>query len=179
MLRYKTLLAPTSLAIILISGSALAAITLSYTTPSSQSLGLTAAPVVFVAGGDAANSKYVDSFALSTNATRFSVTVKGVPEATVTIDELFKVKNQDSAAHTVTLSTPQVVNANVLVYKLDIYNGVTLVSTLDFLAGSPSANLGSMAAAAEYHAKLTVQLASGAGANNVNEVRNLSISVSA
>lgn len=155
--------------LLVLVGTAAAAISLTYTATSSQSLGVKAAPVTFSAGADGGVSDYVPSLSLSTNKTSFTATLKGVPEATVTLGDLVDLSNVDSRAHSVTITAPQNSNSFVTAYKVDWYDGATLVGTLDFKAASPSVSFASMVAGKVYAAKVTITLAAGAGANNVND----------
>lgn len=180
-MKLKTILAPTPIAILLIAGTALASMSLSYTSSSQQTLGVTPPPVIFVAGSDSGASSYVTSWSTSTNATSFTVTLKGVPEVTINITNLFDVYNQDAlAAHTATMTSSQVVNAMITEYKVKFYTGAggSPVATLDMLAASPSANLGSIASLASLRAEVVITLASGAGNNNVNVASSLTLAVS-
>jgi hypothetical protein len=165
----KSLLAFQVVGVLVLAGTAAAAVSLTYASTSSQSLGVKAAPVQYVGGADSALGDYVTAFTISTNRTFYTAVVKGVPEAIVTIGDLVDVSNVDARAHNVTLSAPQNTNANVLAYKTDFYDGATLVGTIDFKAASPSTTFTSMAAGKTFTGKVTIQLAGGAGANNVND----------
>lgn len=165
--------------ILVLAGTAAAAVSLTYASSSSQTLGVKAAPVQYVAGADAAIGDYVTAFSLSTNKTYYTAAIRGVPEASVTLSDLVDISNVDARSHNVTLSAPQNANANVQTYKIDWYDGATLVGTLDFKAASPSVTFSSMAAGKTYVGKLTVALGSGAGANNVNDALAVAMAVSA
>lgn len=168
-----------TLGVLAIVGTAAAAITLTYTTTSSQTLSTKAVPVTYVSGADSAISDYVTAFSISTNKTSFSASVKGVPEATVVIGDLVDVSNVDTRVHTVTVSTAQNTNALVTAYKIDWFDGATNVGTLDFKAASPSVTFTNMAAAKTYVGKVTITLAAGAGLNNVADpAMSLTTSVS-
>lgn len=165
-----------TLALVAIAGTAAAAITLAYGS-SSQGLGVKAAPVVWEAGADAAVTDYVPTFVLSTNATSYTMTVRGIPEVPVTMTDLIRLKNTDTRTHTVTLATTQITNANVVAYKLDFYDGVTLVGTLDFKSATPSVTFTNLAAGKTLTAQGTISLAGGAGANNVADSRTITATV--
>lgn len=169
---------PALVTLLLATGTALAALSVAYTTPSSQVLGVTAPPVIFATGADAGNSNYVNSYANSLNATRYTVTVRGVPEATTTIGELFQLKNVDTNPHTVWLNGTQLVNANILVYKIELYDGATLMGTLDFLAATPTTTM-TLPAGSTYSAKVTIQLGSGAGNHNVAATQSITLAITA
>jgi hypothetical protein len=165
----KSLVAFQIVGVLVLAGTAAAAVSLTYATTSSQALGVKTVPVQYAAGPDAALGDYVTAFSISTNKTYYTATLKGVPESIVTLGDVVDVTNVDARAHNVTLTAPQNANANVLVYKVDWYDGATLVGTLDFKAASPSATFSGMAAAKTYAGKVTVHLAGGAGSNNVND----------
>jgi hypothetical protein len=152
-------------------GIAAAAITITFTTTSTITTTTTPPPVQFLAGADAGPSaltNYVTSYAISGNKTYVTATVKGVPEATLAIGSFAQLANVDAlSAHVVTLTTPQVTNAYVTAYTLGIYDSTNvLVGTLDLKAASPSVTF-TLAALATDYAKLTLTLATGAGADNV------------
>lgn len=159
------------LASVLVVGVAAAAITLTYTTTSTVTTTVTPAPVQFVAGTDAGPStltNYVTAYTISTNKTYITSTVKGVPESTLAVASYLQLQNVDaSAAHSVTLSTPQVTNTYVTTYTLGIYNSTNVLQgTLDLRAASPTVTF-SLPASSTYYGKLTLTLATGAGSDNV------------
>lgn len=166
-----------ALALVAIAGTAAAAVTIAYGS-SSQGLTVKSAPVVWEAGADAAVTDYVPTFTLSANATSYTMTVRGIPEVPVTMSDLIRLKNTDTRTHTVTLATTQITNANVLAYKLDFYDGTTLVGTLDFKSASPSVTFTNLAAGKTLTAQATISLAGGAGANNVADSRTITATVS-
>lgn len=153
-------------------GVAAAAITLTYTTTSTVTTSVTPPPIQIVAGDDAgpaALTNYVTAYAISTNKTYFTTTVKGVPEASLVVGSYFKLQNVDAgAAHSVTLTTTQVTNAYVSAYTIEIYNpSNALQATLNLKDASPSTGSFSIPASTTYYAKVTLTLATGAGVNNV------------
>lgn len=164
---------------LLVSSLVSGAIVLTYSQTSTLTTGVTPPPIQFVAGADTSPlTDYITAFSVSTNKTSISATVKGVPEATLTIDSIFKLTNVDNAAHTATLSTPQVSNAYVSSYIIEIYDTTpTLAATLTLTAASPSASV-TIPAGETWTAKLTLQLASGAGSNNVALTNAITMSVS-
>ncbi|MFA5862949.1 MAG: hypothetical protein WDA16_14755 [Candidatus Thermoplasmatota archaeon] len=162
----------TILGALLIVGVAAAAITLTYTTTSTLTTSVTPPPVQFVAGSDSGPSaltNYVTAYAISTNKTYMTATVKGVPEATLIVGSFFQLTNVDaSSVHSVTLTTTQVSNVKVTTYTIAIYNGTgdTLMGTLDLTAASPTVTF-SAGPSATYYGKITLTLATGAGLDNV------------
>lgn len=167
-------------AIVAFTGLAAAAITLTYTTSSTVTTSVAAVPVQFLAGTDAGPSAlgtYVSSYSISTNRTHITTTLKGVPEASVVMGSFFRLQNVDTASHAVTLATPQVTNAYVTAYRFEVYDASdALQATLDLKAGAPSATF-TMPAGSTYTAKLTLTLASGAGADNVALTNALTMGV--
>lgn len=169
-----------ALAILASAGLAAAAISVTYSTSSTLTTSVTPPPVQFVAGDDSGPSaltSYVTAYAISTNKTYFTSTVKGVPEASLAVGSYVKLQNVDSASHTVTLSTSQVSNAYVTAYTLQVYNpSNVLQDTLTLTAASPSATV-TIPASTTFYGKLTLTLATGAGADNVALTNSLSLSV--
>ena len=160
-----------SLALLLTTGLAAAAITVTYSTSSTLTTSVTAPPIQLLDGtdaGESALSDYVTAYDISTNRTYLTATVKGVPEANLTVGSFFRLQNADDASHAVTLSTSQVSNSYVGTYALGIYDGSSaLVATMDLKAASPSATF-TLPAGATYSARLWLVLNTGAGADNVD-----------
>lgn len=165
--RAKPLLA---VGIVAVAGVAAAAITYAYTNTSTLSAGVIAPPVQFQAGDDAgpgALSNAVTAYAISGNKTYFTATLKGIPEGSLTVDSFAKITNVDSASHGVTLSTPVVSNAYVTGYTLQVLDASDVSQgTMTMTTGSPSVSF-TIPAGQTFHAKLSLTLATGAGANNV------------
>lgn len=161
-----------AVAAVVMVGVAAAAITLTYTTTSTVNTSVTPPPIQFVAGADAgpaALTDYVTAFTISTNKTYLTSTVKGVPEASLVVGSYLKLRNVDAAdPHSVTLTTTQVTNAYVTAYTLQIYNGTSdaLAATLDLRAASPTASF-TIGPGEDFYGRLTLTLATGAGADNV------------
>lgn len=168
-----------AVALVALTGLAAAAITVTYTNSSTVTTSVAPAPIQFAAGDDAGPAvltDYVSAYAISTNKTYISATVKGVPESTMTIGSFFKLQNVDDDAHPVTLSTTQVSNAYVGAYTIGIYTtGGSLVDTLMLTAASPSVTF-NLPAGTTYVGRLTLQLASGAGADNVALTNGVALS---
>lgn len=166
------------LATVVVAGMAAAAISVTYTTASTLTTSVTPPPIQFVAGDDTGSlSDYVTALSISTNKTYLTSTVKGVPEATLTVGSFFKLQNVDDASHAVTLSSANVTNSLVSAYTLQIYdNSNALVDTLDLRAASGTVTAtATIPAATTYYTKLTLTLASGAGANNVDLSNSVSL----
>lgn len=169
-----------AIAMLAVAGVAAAAVTITYSNSSTLTTSVTPPPVQFLAGDDAGPSAltdYVTAYAISTNKTSFSSTVKGVPEASLAVGSFFKLQNVDDASRTITLSTSQVTNAYVTAYTVQIYNSANVLQgTLTLTAASPSVTV-TMPAGSTYSAKLTLTLATGAGANNVALSNSLALTV--
>lgn len=170
------------LSLFAISGLAAAAITLTYSNTSTLTTSVTPPPVQFVTGTDAGPSTltdYVTAYAISTNKTYITATVKGVPEASLVVGSFLKLTNVDNAAHVVTLTTTQVSNAYVSAYTIEIQNTLSATqSTLTLTAASPSASV-TIPAGETWTGKLTLTLATGAGVNNVALTNALTLAVTA
>lgn len=157
-------------AALVVAGVAAAAITVTYTTTSTLTTSVTPPPIQFLVGDDTGSlSDYVTQMTISSNKTYLQTTLKGVPEATVTVDSFFKIRNVDDASHAITLSTANVTNSLVTAYTIQIYDATpTLVDTINLRAAT--ATVGASAtipAATTYSGKVTITLASGAGVDNV------------
>lgn len=156
--------------VLVVVGFAAAAIVLTYTNTSTVTTSVTAAPIQYLAGTDAGPStlsSYVTAYTISTNKTYFTATVKGVPESSVVVGDFVQITNVDSASHAINISTPQVTNAYVSAYKLDVYNATNaLQGTLTLTAATPYTAL-TVPAGATWYGKLTLTLATGAGNDNV------------
>lgn len=163
---------PILASLVLVAGLGGAAITITYTTTSDVTTASTDPPVQYFKGDDTnTTGDYIGAFTVSTNKTYFTATVNGVPEANLTVGQFFRLKNVDNGAHTVTLSTSQVSDADVSAYKIGIFD----VSTdqgqgvMDLTAASPSVQF-TMAAGEHYYAKLYLELASGATPGGLSTV---------
>lgn len=148
---------------LLITGIATAAITVTYLNDSTMTADQIQAPVQFQTGDDTGSTgDYVSAFSLSSDATYFTATVNGVPEANLTVGSFVKLANTDDSGHTVTISTSQVTHADVDTYNLVLLDdGGSAVDTLDLTAASPSAST-TIPASTTYEARLHLELASGA-----------------
>ncbi|MHB8585699.1 MAG: hypothetical protein ACYDDF_07675 [Thermoplasmatota archaeon] len=168
-------------AIIVATGTAAAAIFLAYNGTSSLTNGVIPAPIEFAPGADSGPSAYVPAFSVSANFTTFSATIRGVAESTLTVGDLVDVKNVDKSPHTVTIASSQISNPYVTVEKIDFFaspTAATPVGTLDFKATNPSATLVGIPAGGSYQGRLTFALASGAGANTVQDTRSITTTLS-
>ena len=180
MFRSKVPIVQVALAGVLVASAAYAAVSISYSTASTASIEVRDAPVVWSAGPDSEAGGYAADWSLSSNATYYSVTLKPVPEATVTWGNLSTLKNQDDSAHVVTISGdsvdayPKILAFNVKFYR---YHTDELVGTLDLTAASPSLALGTLAAGDELYARAAIQLDSGAGNEDVPASVGISLTV--
>lgn len=168
-------------ALALIATAAVASVVITYPVPSSESMTLKAPPVVWSAGPDSSGNAFVASWSLSSNATYYSIILHPVPEANVTWTNITTLSNQDSAAWTVTVSGTSVsANTKIVAFRLEFYNYGTnaLVGAMNLTAASPSVNLGSMAAGANYYVKSYVQLDTGTSASDLPSSVSISLSLS-
>lgn len=157
-------------AALVVAGVAAAAITVTYTTSSTVTTTTTPPPIQLLVGDDTGSlTDYVTALTISTNKTYLTTTVKGVPEATLAIGSLFKIQNVDDEAHTVTLSTANVTNSLVTGYTIQVYdNSNALVDTINLRAAAATVSAtATIPAGTTYYTKLSLTLASTAGANNV------------
>lgn len=159
-----------ALAVLALAGVAAAAIAFVYTNASTLGTSVIPPPVQFQAGTDAGPSTLtaaVSAYSISGNKTSFSATVNGIPEGSLVVDSFAKIANVDSSSHSVTLSTPQVSNAYVTAYTIQILDASDVSQgTMTLTAASPSVTF-TLPAGQTFHAKLTLTLATGAGADNV------------
>ena len=165
-------------AALVVAGVAAAAITVTYTTSSTVTTTVTPPPIQLLAGDDTGSlTDYVTQMTISTNKTYLTTTVKGVPEATLSVGSFFKIQNVDNEARTITLSTANVTNSLVSAYTLQIYdNNNVLTDTIDLRAASATVSASeSIPAGTTYYVKLTLTLASTAGADNVALSNSLSL----
>jgi hypothetical protein len=122
-------------------------------------------PVTFAAGTAASNTRYFSSFALSTNATSFAVTIAERAGGDVNVKDVVQLVSQSGSALPLTLSAGQVSNANILAFTWTVKNGTSTVATLDMQAASPSAAF-TLPAGLTYKLDLRLKLIPGAGGNN-------------
>lgn len=162
-------------ALLLVASAAFAAVTVTYKT---NALTIKAAPIIWSGGPDSSGNNFVSSFALGANKTFFTVTLKPVPEATVTWGNFTTLENQDASAYTVTVSGDSVSsNAKILTFHVEFRNYGTdaLVATLNLKEASPSASLGSVAAAAKLYTKVYLKLDTGTNAADLPSSVGLSL----
>jgi len=155
-----------------------AAITVTYLTDTTVTTETADPPVQFRDGGDTSSTgDYVTSFSRSTNDTYLTATVKGVPEANLTVDSFFKLENVDDAEKSVTLSTSQVTNGNVDDYSIVVLDDTSnTVDVLELTESSPSAST-SIPASTTYEGKLHLELASGTTDSDLNDGLDVKISL--
>jgi hypothetical protein len=162
---------PLLAAILVVAGVAAAAITVTYTTSSTLTTSVAPPPIQLLAGDDTGVlGDYVSALTISTNKTYLTATVKGVPEATLTVGSFFKIQNVDDADHTVTLSSSNVTNSLASAYTIEIRDDSdVLVDTLDLREASATVTAqATIPAGTTYSTRLVLTLGSGAGADNVD-----------
>lgn len=166
----RTSLANLVVVALLSSTAVYGAVTVTYTTPSTASLSVKPAPVVWQAGPDSSGNSFVSGFALSSNATYFTVAVRPVPEANVTWGNFTTLKNQDTSAYTVTVTGSSVsAYAKILDFRVEFiaYGSSSPTATINFRDASPSASLGSVGAEASFYTKVYLKLDTGTGAGDL------------
>lgn len=152
-------------ALLVTAGLAGAAVAVTYTSASTLTTGVTAAPVELEAGAGLANTRYFDAGALTANKTTLGGTLKARAGADLVVKDVVRVANRAGSAQSVTLAADPVSNARVEVLGLTVRNGGSVVGTLDYRAASPSVSF-TLPASTTYVLDLRVDLADGAGANN-------------
>lgn len=154
------------LALSIVASAAVAGVLVSYNTTSTSSLSLAAPPVVWAAGPDSSGNDLVASWTLSPNATYYSLTLKPIPEANVTWENLTTIQNTDSAAHAVTVTASSVsAYSKVLDFRLEFYGygNDTMMGGIDVRAGSPTSGAIHMPAGASYYTRAYIKLDDGTG----------------
>lgn len=154
------------LALTIVSSAAIAGVLVSYNTGSSSSFTLKAPPVVWAAGPDSSGNDYVASWSLSPNATWYSLTLKPVPEANVTWENLTIMSNADASARSVTITATSVsAYTEILDFRLEFYGygNDTLMGGLDLRTASPESAAIHMPAGASYYTRAYIKLDDGTG----------------
>lgn len=167
---------------LLVSTAAVAAVLMTYNTPSTATLALKAPPVGWVAGPDSSGNSFVAAWTLSDNATYYTITLKPVPEANVTWGNLTTLRNTDTVAYSsVTVAgTSVAANTKILAFRLEFYDYAapsTVVGALDLRAASPSLDLGAMPAGTSYFVKAYVKLDTGTGAQDLPGPISITLSI--
>lgn len=167
-------------AFLLVASAAVAGVLVSYNTSSTATLTLKAPPVQWSAGPDSSGNNYVASWSLSSNQTYWSMTLKPVPEASITWENLTTLSNTDSAAYTVSVSGTDLsgYSSYITAATLAFYNygDDAPIGTLDLTSGN-ALNLGSMAAGANYYVRANIQLADGVGQQNLPASVSVTLSI--
>lgn len=91
--------------------------------------------VAYAPGADAA---FADLH-LADDGASFAATLRGVPGATVTLDELVTLRVVDGATREVTITAPRVADPLVTAYALEWTRNGDVVATLDLKAAAPTA----------------------------------------
>ncbi|MGQ0535322.1 MAG: hypothetical protein ACT4PT_04545 [Methanobacteriota archaeon] len=165
--------------LILLAAIASAAVSMTYRTQSTATVSLQNPPIVWYAGDDFSGNEYVTAGVISGNRTYFNITVKPLPEANVTWANLTYLKNQASAAKTVTVTGTSLVSyAKIFRWQLAFFHSDnTYLGTLDLLTASPSLSLGSRAAGSNAYTKMYVELADGTGQNDLPSTINIGLTI--
>lgn len=152
-----------ALAIVLLSGGAEAAITLVAT--SGLATGVVAPPVRFELGAAGSATRYFSPLTLSANATMASGALVGRAGADLYAKDALRLVNARASPQSVTLSSSQLTNGQLDVFTWLVYDGATLVATLDLEAASPSVGF-VLPASTTYRLDARIDLADGAGLHN-------------
>lgn len=165
-----------ALVVLLLSGGAEAAITLAATSGIATSV---VAPPVRLELGDAGSAtRYFSPLALSSNATILSGTMVGRAGADVYAKDVVRMVNARASDQGVTLSAAQLSNARLDVFQWLVYDGAALVATLDMETASPSVTF-TLPASTTYRLDARLDLADGAGRNNVPASFQLTLGIDA
>lgn len=138
---------------------------ISVVSTSTLTTGVVAPPVKFELGASGSSARYFSPFTLSSNATILSGTMLGRAGADLYAKDAIRVVNSRASAQTVVLSSTQLTNAQLDVFELKLYNGATLVATMDMEGASPSLSF-SLPASTTYRIDMRLDLADGAGNNS-------------
>lgn len=147
------------------------------TTAGALHVGVAPAPLRFEAGDGTTNARYVKDFALTTNETGFTATLKSRAGAELSLDDVVRIRNADDETRTVTLSAQQVDASYHSVFEWSVRDGGTLVATFDHLGANPSASF-AIPPAAVYELDLRVEVKEGGGKNNARVPFGLGLGVS-
>lgn len=149
-------------ALVLLLGGARAAITVvSTTTLVTEAVG----PAVTISFGPGGSESRFFSWSLSTNATHVSGTMLGRAGADWYAKDVLRLTNARAGPQSVTLSAPQLVNAQLDVFGWHVYDGTTLIGTLDMESVGPSITF-SLPGSTTYRVDARLDLAEGAGTDN-------------
>jgi hypothetical protein len=133
---------------------------------STVQVGVTPPPVQLETGAGANKTHYFSPLlTVTANGTTLSGTLLAHAGADARVKDVFKVASRSSSAKAVTLSATQISNARVELFSWSVYNGTTLIGTLDMLAASPSLAF-SLPAGQTWSADLRIDMADGAGNDN-------------
>lgn len=131
---------------------------------SALNTGVVGPPVKLELGAAGTTARYFSPFSLSANATTASGTVLGRAGADLYAKDALRVVNTRAADQSVTLNAAQLSNAQLDVFAWYLYNGATLVATLDMEAASPSISF-TLPASTTYRLDMRLDLGDGAGNN--------------
>jgi hypothetical protein len=160
---------------LLVCGAAEAAILIA-ATPSAVGTSVVAPPVTWELGPAGASSRWFSPLTVSANATHLTGSAKARAGADWTAYDVARLVNGRASAQSVTLSAAQLTNAQLDLFKVFVYDGSTLVGTLDLEAASPSLTF-TIPASGSRRVDLRLDLADGAGANNAPASFSLSVRV--
>ena len=165
---------PVALALLTLVASAKAAIVL--TTTGSLHTTAVEPAVRFELGPAGSSARYFSPFSLSANATIASGIVLGRAGADLYAKDALRIANARAAPQSVTLSAAQLSNAQLDVFRWHLYDGATLLATLDMEAADPSIAF-TLPASTTYRLDLRLDLADGAGNNTAPTAFELRVRV--
>lgn len=155
--------AAAALTVLLLASGAEAAITV--VAESGLTTSVVAPPVRFELGAGGAATRYFSPFTLSSNATSVSGVMVGRAGADVFAKDALRIVNARASPQSVTLAAGQLASAQLDVFQWLVYDGSTLIATLDVESASPSVAF-TLPASTTYRLDARMDLADGAGRNN-------------
>lgn len=145
-------------AFVTLAAGAQAAIVL--TSTGSMLASATSPPVKLELGASGSSERYFSPFALSANATSATGTAIGRAGGDLYAKDALRVVNTRAAAQSVTLSSTRLSNAQLDVFQWHVYNGATLVASMDVEGAAPSMTF-TLPASATYRLDMRLDLADG------------------
>lgn len=113
-----------------------------------------------------AGARYLSGLAASANGTTVSGTLLARAGADLYVSDALRLANARASPVDVVLSSTQATGAGIEVFRWLVYDGTTLVGTLDLMAASPSLSF-TLPASTTYRLDARVDVADGGGAHNL------------
>lgn len=171
------------LAFLMVASAAVAGVLVNYNTASTTSYSLRAPPVVWVDGPDDDNN-FAGALSIGSNATYFTLTLKPVPEANVTWQNLTTLQHSgaDSASYTVFVNGTSLSSgyAKILDFRLEFipYGSSTATYALNLKDASPTTGGITFAPGSAYAVKAYMKLDTGTSASDLPSEATISLSIS-